>query len=262
MTDRDALLDAVIREPLADAPRLVYADWLDEHGDAADRGRAEFIRVQIELARRPADDPHRPELRQRMFELMYAHLRRWEAALAVLPAAIGWGEYRRGFIDAVSDTVVPGLLPAVGGLLSAVAAGPHLEIVRPDDETLDWLAADPRSARLTHLGLSVVRWSDTPSPPVSVAAITRLGNSPHLTALRGLWVQGVPLGPAGVEALAATPLAGRLEVVQLDGIEGAATELARLFWGREPEPVESHSLFCPTVPAGFYRGQYRRVSFR
>jgi uncharacterized protein (TIGR02996 family) len=40
---------AAIREnPAEDTPRLVYADWLEEHGDPE---RAEFIRVQIELAR-------------------------------------------------------------------------------------------------------------------------------------------------------------------------------------------------------------------
>jgi uncharacterized protein (TIGR02996 family) len=44
-----------IREqPLDDAPRLACADWLDDHGDAA---RAELIRVQVELARLPTNDP-------------------------------------------------------------------------------------------------------------------------------------------------------------------------------------------------------------
>ena len=31
--DRDALLTAIIAAPEDDAPRLVMADWLDEHGD-------------------------------------------------------------------------------------------------------------------------------------------------------------------------------------------------------------------------------------
>lgn len=46
----DALLEAVLREPGDDTPRLVYADWLDEHGRPE---RAEFVRVQVELARTP-----------------------------------------------------------------------------------------------------------------------------------------------------------------------------------------------------------------
>lgn len=48
MTDGADLLAAVLANPDDDTVRLVYADWLQEHGDEA---RAEFIRVQIELAR-------------------------------------------------------------------------------------------------------------------------------------------------------------------------------------------------------------------
>lgn len=46
--DHPALMDAVLSRPGEDTPRLVLADWLDDNG-AGDR--AEFIRVQIELAR-------------------------------------------------------------------------------------------------------------------------------------------------------------------------------------------------------------------
>lgn len=49
MTDREALMQAVLRDPDNDGPRLIYADWLDEHGE---NGRAEFIRVQCELVNR------------------------------------------------------------------------------------------------------------------------------------------------------------------------------------------------------------------
>lgn len=43
-----ALLRAICAAPDDDTPRLVAADWLDEHGDA---DRAAFIRIQVELAR-------------------------------------------------------------------------------------------------------------------------------------------------------------------------------------------------------------------
>jgi uncharacterized protein (TIGR02996 family) len=43
-----ALLRAICAEPDDDTPRLVCADWLEEHGDA---DRAAFIRIQVELAR-------------------------------------------------------------------------------------------------------------------------------------------------------------------------------------------------------------------
>ncbi len=47
---RQALLQAVIDAPDLDAPRLVYADFLEEHGAPGEQDRAEFIRVQVALA--------------------------------------------------------------------------------------------------------------------------------------------------------------------------------------------------------------------
>ena len=55
LSDRDALLAAIRANPDEDTPRLMFADWLDEHGDDASRTRAEFIRLQCEIARL-ADD--------------------------------------------------------------------------------------------------------------------------------------------------------------------------------------------------------------
>lgn len=44
MSDRDALLNAILEAPDDDAPRLIMADWLDDHNEPE---RAEFIRLQI-----------------------------------------------------------------------------------------------------------------------------------------------------------------------------------------------------------------------
>jgi len=59
MSDRKGLLRDVIDEPDDDAPRLVLADWFEENGEP---DRAEFIRLQIGLAREDveqADEPGR-----------------------------------------------------------------------------------------------------------------------------------------------------------------------------------------------------------
>ena len=53
-----AFLQDILEHPDDDAPRLIYADWLEEHGKEADRLRAEFIRVQVELDR--LDSPTHP----------------------------------------------------------------------------------------------------------------------------------------------------------------------------------------------------------
>ena len=51
-SERRGLLAAVIASPENDLPRLVYADYLEETGDAADIARAEFIRLQCRIAER------------------------------------------------------------------------------------------------------------------------------------------------------------------------------------------------------------------
>jgi uncharacterized protein (TIGR02996 family) len=61
MTEQEALFRAVCEAPADDTPRLVYADWLDDH-DRADR--AAFVRLQCDLHRRPADDPKAGPLRR------------------------------------------------------------------------------------------------------------------------------------------------------------------------------------------------------
>jgi uncharacterized protein (TIGR02996 family) len=74
---RRVFFQAIAESPDDDTPRLVYADWLDDHGDGADRDRAEFIRLQCDLAKRPADDPARHALVAREKELLDAHRTAW-----------------------------------------------------------------------------------------------------------------------------------------------------------------------------------------
>lgn len=50
-SDERMMLAAVLANPVDDLPRLVYADALEETGDAAKVARAAFIRVQVEAAR-------------------------------------------------------------------------------------------------------------------------------------------------------------------------------------------------------------------
>ncbi len=50
MTTREAFIKDILDNPADDTLRLIYADWLEENGEPE---RAEFIRVQIELARTP-----------------------------------------------------------------------------------------------------------------------------------------------------------------------------------------------------------------
>jgi len=95
MSDADALLRAVLAAPDDDAPRLVYADWLEEHGDGA---RATFIRAQVELARLAADDSARAALAQTEQTLLQANRMTWKAWL---PRWVSAHKFRRGFIERI-----------------------------------------------------------------------------------------------------------------------------------------------------------------
>src|SRR4051812_44909133 len=95
MPDETAFLRTILDRPLDDAPRLVFADWLAEHGAAA---RAEFIRVQIELSHLPEDSPRRPELAARECDLLQRHERGWVAALG--DWVRDW-KFARGLIEEV-----------------------------------------------------------------------------------------------------------------------------------------------------------------
>src|SRR5262245_13301502 len=90
----DAFLAAIRDNPTADAPRLVYADWLEDHGQAE---RAEFIRVQCRLAGLPEWDARRPELSFRERALLDRHARAWMAELPQLEN-VTWGRFERGFV--------------------------------------------------------------------------------------------------------------------------------------------------------------------
>src|SRR5262245_48764432 len=72
-----ALVETIRAHPSEDSPRLVYADWLEEHGECE---LAEFIRVQIERAERDEFDPAQKALAQRERELIEARGNDWVAA--------------------------------------------------------------------------------------------------------------------------------------------------------------------------------------
>ena len=77
MTEEAAFLTAVCERPDDDAPRLIFADWLEERGDP----RGEFIRVQCILSRMAEGDKRRPALRGRERELLELHREEWETPL-------------------------------------------------------------------------------------------------------------------------------------------------------------------------------------
>lgn len=111
MSAEPALLAAIRAHPDDDTPRLAYADWLDESGDPA---RAEFVRVQVELARLPDGDPARPALEDREHDLLATHEPAW---LGVPPDALTEWEWDRGFVNEVASPPEE-LSPLISDLLT------------------------------------------------------------------------------------------------------------------------------------------------
>ena len=65
MVDEVGFIRAIQAELHDDAPRLIYADWLEERGDL----RAEYLRFQVELARTWTSTERKPRLCARLEEL-------------------------------------------------------------------------------------------------------------------------------------------------------------------------------------------------
>ncbi len=171
-----AFLHAILANPDDDAPRLIYADWLDEQGDA---DRAEFIRLQIRMARMDATDSDRMEIKSRIHVLGLAHHIDWVNQLPQFDH-VNWEVFDRGFISAVKF------------------------------ETPDAYFAHARevfaAAPIHELRLHQFYWREA----------SRLAESRHLRRIRVLDMNdGNRIGISGVEALMASPHLGSLSVLKL-----------------------------------------------
>src|SRR5262245_10520 len=71
-----------------DAPRLVLADWLEEHGDEVDLARAQYVRLECEAARLPAGD-EQAALLKRAGSLFSRYRSTWAGDVAPLVEAAG-----------------------------------------------------------------------------------------------------------------------------------------------------------------------------
>src|SRR5579884_4313008 len=89
----DSFLQAILEAPDDDAPRLIYADWLEENGEPE---RAEYIRLEIERERLGEHHPRHGALHWRKLALESAHEEAWRR---FLPDWAEGGELRRGFVE-------------------------------------------------------------------------------------------------------------------------------------------------------------------
>jgi uncharacterized protein (TIGR02996 family) len=217
--DDRAFVQDILDHPEDDAPRLVYADWLEEQGGPERAARAEFIRVQYALQALSPGDARRAQLEERERDLRAAHEATWVAPLRELGEVQAW-EFRRGFVGKVALRAADFLGVAerlftaaplrelrldLAALPSAFSPEQRLELVRR-------LAASPHLGRLTALEISCGLYA--PLDPLEVRA---LAQSEHLRGLTALSLFGRAVCGESLLELLPAPFLPRLTAFRLDG---------------------------------------------
>jgi uncharacterized protein (TIGR02996 family) len=206
MTTEEAFLLDILEHPDDDAPRLIFADWLEDNGDP---DRAEFIRIRIVQERgRPAQDPRNVA---RATKLIVDNWDRWVKPLSLLvdPTALRYqpwlvsrlrvrasavvNEFPRGFIRSLILQAKTFLAryQAIFGLTALT----HLKLHDAGDLGASLAACD---------GLRWIReldFSDYFNAPIGAADMASLANSAQLGRLRTLRLYRNNLGDEGTYAL-------------------------------------------------------------
>src|SRR5579883_1494438 len=173
------LLDAVLADPAADAPRLRYAEWCDRQGDP----RGAFIRAQLSPG--GGGEDHSPATEA------------W--AKAFTPWSARDFVFRRGFVEGLS--LSGRAFITLGGPLFRMTPLREVRLVAVAWYT-DELARAPHLANLERLDLS--------GNHVGQAGVRDLAGSPYTARLAGLDLARNSLAPAGLAELLRAPWRGQL----------------------------------------------------
>jgi uncharacterized protein (TIGR02996 family) len=160
MSPDNPFLRALLAQPDDDTLRLAMADWLDENGQPA---RAEFIRVQVELAAGVSDTTRRRELERRQRDLLVFHETEWVSPLARVlgckPGVWGGWVFRRGFVEYFH---LPGsAVNRRGHLLARLTPVRELFLRPVTPQSVSALVKHPWGSGLTHLYLDGLRLTNT-----------------------------------------------------------------------------------------------------
>jgi uncharacterized protein (TIGR02996 family) len=224
MMQLERLLDDVLEHPQDDGPRLLYADWLDEHCPA----RAEFIRVQCRLARLPVNHVCVFELERRERELLAEYEVEW---VEDLRGMVDWWTFRRGFVEEIGTSAELFLQHACSVFQRAPIQEVHLCDAR---DRIERLATSPFMQRVSYLDLSNnsvrdqgarcianahflshVHGLNLSTGGIGDAGLKALGASLHLVELRELYLGDNYISNNGVRAFAKSALADQLQLLHL-----------------------------------------------
>jgi len=204
MNTGDALLQAIVEDPDDDSLRLIYADWLADHGEA---DRAEFIRLELAMAPLMPDFDEAPEewdspeyhrLSTRAEKLGSEHDAEWFGPLNRLVEHFNtW----RGFVH-YADMTARRFADKAAEIF---AAAPLLQRIYLDrfGKNVPAVARRPELARIRGLGFL--------ETTLGSAGLAELCRSEHVHNLRSIDGMENRIGPEGGRALADSPHLGRLE---------------------------------------------------
>ncbi len=207
MSRAEAFLQAIREDPDDDVARLVFADWLTDHGDP----RGEFLHVQVRLAALPEGDPTRLDLAERAADLLSEYEAEWVGMVAQV--AQTW-EFRRGFVERVTMEEQD-FLDCAGELTRAVPLR-SVRLLNARAGGLEELAACPHLSGIEELEQSFPL-SPTAPPALTSKSLAVFLASPHLRRCSALALTGNALGHPELETLLAAPLLSCLRRLDLTG---------------------------------------------
>jgi uncharacterized protein (TIGR02996 family) len=210
MSMADAFLQAICDDPDDDTPRLVYADWLEEHGNAADFDRARFIRLQIEAHRLPEFDRRRYEYKREAERLLGRHRGAWLAGLPWWVEPYGAGFFERGFVNSLY------VLP-----MHFLEAFPELPAREPVTQLRVRSVGEkvPVGNLLALPGLERLRHLDFYGHGIKDAGAVKLARCPALHNLITLNLSTNDIGLKGVRALARSQHLQKLEYLDVGPLQ-------------------------------------------
>lgn len=216
MSEHDLLWAAVLAHPEDDVARLVYADWLEEHGQPT---RASFIRHQILAAQAEADSPTARYHTAHADRLLLEHRTEWSQSVRSRVLAC---DFHRGFIDQVRVDVAtfPTDAPALFAAEPIRSLQPDRWATNALGDSLQPFFASPYLENATRLDFSQIQ--------VAPVELEPLADCEHLRKITGLVLCGTPLLPELLERLLTGPAMPALASLDLSDLSHLGPRLARV----------------------------------
>jgi uncharacterized protein (TIGR02996 family) len=226
---REAFLHELRQSPDDDTTRLVYADWLEDHGEG---WLADFIRLAIRLERLPADHPARPGLSARYTDRRLSHAADW---LGPVPDSLEDVGLRGGLVSRVTfrhDAAAADIEPVL-------ARHPVHELSISGERSLRELARSPALGLVRSL---IVRQGLRKR---QARLFDRLLDSPHLGRLDALALAGDTVDNYLARVLVDAAALRTLRVLRLENTLLDDAGVARLLKPGALPALEEWHVECP-----------------